>query len=78
MDIEERTLGTDPAKLDDYLGTIVEVREGACFNKRTGRRIRAIVPMHPFGYPVDMCLFMEIAHKYHLTVIEDSVESLDS
>jgi dTDP-4-amino-4,6-dideoxygalactose transaminase len=36
------------------------------------------VPMHPFGYPVDMCLFMEIAHKYHLTVIEDSVESLDS
>jgi len=78
IDIEERTLGTDPRKLEEYLDEIAELRDGACYNKLTGRRMRAILPMHTFGHPVDMDPLMEIGRNYNLAVIEDAAESLGS
>ncbi|MCX5847586.1 MAG: LegC family aminotransferase [Deltaproteobacteria bacterium] len=78
IDIEERTLGTDPGKLDEYLREIVEMRDGICVNKLSGRNIRAILPMHTFGHPVDMEPLLETARRHHLPVIEDAAESLGS
>jgi perosamine synthetase len=53
-DSDAATLGLDVAKLDAYLLDAVEMREGRCWNRLTGRRISAIVPMHTFGHPVDL------------------------
>ena len=72
------TLGLDPDKLADYLSEIAEVRDGACYNKQTGRRISAVVPMHTFGHPVDMDKVNAVAEKYHLAVVEDCAESIGS
>ncbi|RJR31833.1 MAG: LegC family aminotransferase [Desulfobacteraceae bacterium] len=78
VDVEEKTLGVDPSKLADHLGKIAKMDEAGCFNRRTGARIRAIVPVHTFGHPVDMAPLLEICTRYRLEVVEDAAESLGS
>ncbi|MDD3365320.1 MAG: LegC family aminotransferase, partial [Syntrophomonas sp.] len=78
VDSEEQTLGLDPYKLADYLDEIGELQIEGCFNKKTGRRIKAVVPMHTFGHPVDMDPLVEICRKYRLELIEDGAESIGS
>ncbi len=78
VDSEESTLGVDPRKLKIYLDEIAEVRSGNCFSKKTGRRIKAMVPMHTLGHPADLDALLEVCQSYHITLIEDAAESLGS
>lgn len=78
VDSEEPTLGLAPHKLADYLLSIADVRGNECFNRATGRRIRAVVPMHTYGHPVDLDPLVEVCERYHLVLIEDAAESLGS
>lgn len=78
VDIEEKTLGMDTNKLDDYLKDIVSMDQGIPVNRNTGRPIRAVVPMHTFGHPVKMDVLLETAEKYKIQVVEDAAESLGS
>jgi perosamine synthetase len=78
VDSEERTLGVDAVKLRDYLASHTELRTGLCVNRDTGRVIRALVPMHTFGHPVDIDGLLSIAHDFNLELIEDAAESLGS
>lgn len=77
-DSSEQTLGLDPVKLDDYLREIAEIRKDGCWNKQTGRRIKAVVPMHTFGHPVDLDTLVEVCARYRLELVEDAAESLGS
>ena len=78
VDVDEQTLGIDSDKLDAYLAGTTEIKQGECFNKVTGKRIKAIVPMHTFGHSVDMDKLNAVANKYHIVVVEDAAESLGS
>ncbi|WP_435627924.1 LegC family aminotransferase [Candidatus Ferrigenium straubiae] len=78
VDSEEATLGLDPKKLFDYLKEISEFRADGCFNKKTGRRIKAVLPMHTFGHPVDLDPLVEVCRHYRLEMVEDAAESLGS
>lgn len=78
VDSEERTLGLAPHALREYLHAATEMRGGQCVNRATGRVIRAIVPMHTFGHPVDMEGMLALARDFNLEVIEDATESLGS
>ena len=78
VDSEMRTLGIDPVNLGSYLKEISEVRNGECINKLTGRRIRAVVPMHTYGHPVDLDPLVEVCDQFSLQLIEDAAESLGS
>ncbi|GAB2530918.1 LegC family aminotransferase [Rufibacter soli] len=78
VDIEEKTLGLDAQKLDDYLSQITEQRNGNCFNKKTNRRIKAVVPMHTFGHPVNLEKLAKVCEKYNIDLVEDAAESLGS
>jgi aminotransferase in exopolysaccharide biosynthesis len=78
VDSEERTLGLDPRALREYLSRVAEVRNGVCVNRTTGRVIRAVVPMHTFGHPVDIDGVLALARDFHLAVVEDAAESLGS
>ena len=62
----------------EYLKSIAEIRNGQCVNKATGRVIRALVPMHVFGHPVDIEGVMAVAGDFHLALVEDAAESLGS
>ncbi|ARU60419.1 aminotransferase DegT [Tumebacillus avium] len=78
VDSEERALGLDPHKLDAYLAEIADVRADGCYNKQTGRRIKAVVPMHTFGHPVDLDPLVDLCERYKLELVEDAAESLGS
>lgn len=78
VDSEYTTLGVDPVKLDEYLASIAEIRAGVCYNRQTGRVIRAIMPMHTFGHPVRMDELEEVAGRWRLAVVEDAAEALGS
>lgn len=78
IDCEETTLGVDPRRLAIYLEEIAEQRSDGCFNRLTGRRIKAIVPMHTFGHPVDLDPLSEVCREFNITLIEDAAESLGS
>jgi perosamine synthetase len=78
VDSEERTLGLDPWKLKDYLKHIARVNSDGCLNKFSGRRIKAVIPVHVFGHPVDLDPVVEVCKEYKLEMIEDAAESLGS
>jgi perosamine synthetase len=78
VDSDHRTLGIDPIRLDAYLRDVTETRPQGCFNRRTGRRIAALVPMHTFGHPADMPALMALAERHRIEVVEDAAESLGS
>lgn len=78
VDCETRTLGLDSFKLGEYLEQIAEIRNEGCFNKKSGRPIKAVIPMHTFGQPVDMEPLLEVCPRYRLKLIEDAAESLGS
>ncbi|MBU1341212.1 MAG: LegC family aminotransferase [Proteobacteria bacterium] len=78
IDSNPVTLGIDVEKLDHYLQQNTRMENNICINTTTLRPIRAIVPVHIFGTPVDMDPLMKICNKFHLTLIEDAAESLGS
>ncbi|KPA11438.1 aminotransferase DegT [Candidatus Magnetomorum sp. HK-1] len=78
VDSEKKTLGIDPVKLEDYLKDIAQINSKRCINKKTGRRIRAVVPVHTYGHPADLDAIKIICERYSLVLIEDAAESLGS
>lgn len=78
VDSEWQSLGVDAAALDLYLEDIAELRDGVCYNRGTGRRIKALMPMHVFGHPVDLDAMQAVAKRWRLTLVEDAAESLGS
>ena len=78
VDSEESTLGINPDSLREYLQAATEQRSGNCMNRSTGKRVRALIPVHIFGHPCDIEGLLEVAKDFNLTLIEDAAESLGS
>ena len=78
VDSEEETFGICPKKLDNYLANTCDIQNNVCINKKTGRPITAIIPVHIFGHPCKIDAILEVAKKFKLEVVEDAAESLGS
>jgi len=52
--------------------------ELACYDKNTGRRIKACVPMHTFGHPVRIEEIAALCKEWHIELVEDAAESIGS
>ena len=52
--------------------------EYACYNKNTGRRVKACVPMHTFGHPVRIEEIAALCKEWHIELVEDAAESIGS
>lgn len=52
IDVDKETMGLSPRAVKAWLERNAELKEGVCYNKRTGRRVKACIPMHTFGHPV--------------------------
>jgi perosamine synthetase len=66
----------DPQRLTDFLEHECSWTNGSLRNRRTGRRVRAVLPVHILGHPCDMQPIIEVARKFDLLIIEDATESL--
>ncbi|HPN84353.1 MAG TPA: LegC family aminotransferase [Victivallales bacterium] len=78
IDVDKDSLGLSPEKLENFLRKDSKLKKDGTFNKRTGRRIRACVPMHTFGHPCRIDEIAGICRKYKIIMIEDAAESLGS
>jgi aminotransferase in exopolysaccharide biosynthesis len=78
VDVERETLGMSPESLDRFLRENTETKDGECINRKTGKQIKAVIPMHTFGHPVRIDTIKKICDKYSLMLIEDAAEALGS
>jgi dTDP-4-amino-4,6-dideoxygalactose transaminase len=77
VDIDEATYNMDPAKLEAYLaGDCYKDEKSGCWrDRKLGRRVAAVVPVHLYGQMADMDAIEEIAGRFHLMVIEDACQA---
>ena len=76
IDAEPEYWQMDVQKVIDFLETSCHWQDGQLTNKNTGRRVKAIMPVHILGHPVDMDPLLDVAKKFGLVVVEDATESL--
>lgn len=76
IDVDKDTLGMSAEKLEIFLNTYAEIRNGQCYNKTTGRRFAACVSMHTFGFACRIEAIATICNRWNITLIEDAAESL--
>ena len=67
VDIDLKTYTMDPNRLELLLKHEK--------TKKSGQKIRAVLPVHLYGHPADMDAIMEIANRYDLVVIEDACQA---
>jgi aminotransferase in exopolysaccharide biosynthesis len=78
IDVDPDTMGLSPAALERFLEKNTEKRASGTFNKTSGNRISACVPMHTFGFPCRIAKIAEICADWDIALIEDAAESLGS
>jgi perosamine synthetase len=76
IDCEPRYWQLDVEKAADFLRRDCAAHDGVLRNRRTGRRVRAILPVHILGHPVDMAPLVEVADRFGLVVVADAAEAL--
>lgn len=78
IDVDKSTMGLSPDAMKEWLAKNAEIRNGQCYNKCSGRRIKACVPMHTFGHPVRIEEIAAVCSEYHIELVEDAAESIGS
>lgn len=79
VDVDKGTLGLSPESLRDFLEEHGEVRDdGYCWNKSSGKKIKACLPVHNLGHPVRAREISSLCTSYRIVLVEDAAESLGS
>ena len=78
IDVDKSTMGLSPDALKEWLVKNSEIKNGQCYNKNSGRRVKACVPMHTFGHPVRIEEIAHLCEEYHIDLVEDAAESIGS
>ncbi len=78
IDVDKTTMGLSPKAMKEWLVKNAEIKNGQCYNKNTGRRVKACVPMHTFGHPVLIEDIAALCKEWHIELVEDAAESIGS
>lgn len=78
IDVDRDTMGLSPQRLKEFIKENTIQRNGQCINVQTSKIIKAVIPMHTFGFPCRIDEIKEICYEYNITLIEDAAESLGS
>ena len=78
VDVDRDTMGLSPKSLLMFLKKETEQLKNSCYNKTTGKKISAVVPMHTFGQPCRIDEIAEICEQYNIALVEDAAESIGS
>ena len=78
LDVDLDTMGLSPSAVTEFLEVNGDLRDDGCYNKSTGKRIAACMPMHTFGFPVHLDGLLAVCNKWKIPLVEDAAESLGS
>ncbi len=76
LDIDPKTLGLSVSALKSFLSEYAEVKNGKCINRKTGRTIKACVPVHIYGHMVEVEKILELCNEYQIPMLEDAAEAI--
>ena len=79
VDVSKDTLGLSEQSMLGFLEENCEIRnDGFCWNKNTNKIIRVCLPMHTFGFPVELDAISQVCNRYNIILVEDAAEALGS
>ena len=79
IDVDKSTLGLSANALENFLNKNCYLdNKGKCWNKKTKRKIVACLPMHTYGFPVEIIKIKEICDNYSINLVEDAAEGMGS
>ena len=78
IDVDKESLGMSFLSLKIFLESNAVVRHGICYNKNSGKKISACIPMHTYGFPCEIKEISDICKEWNIFLIEDAAESLGS
>lgn len=79
IDIEPDAFGLCPVATATWLTEHAMLdADGQCRHKDSGAAIKAVMPMHTFGHPVQLDELLTVCQEWNLTLVEDAAESLGS
>jgi aminotransferase in exopolysaccharide biosynthesis len=78
LDVDYDTMGLSPKAVANFLDEFGEKREDGTYNKKTGNKISACVPMHTFGFPIHLDELVKLCNTWNIPIVEDAAESLGS
>ena len=78
VDVDRDTLGMSPDAVRSWLQANAEIRNGQAWNRHTGARLAACIPMHTFGLPCRIAEIVAVCNEWNIPVVEDTAESLGS
>jgi len=78
VDIDPASFNLDPVSVRRFIEEECEWHSGpeVLVDRRNGRKVKAILPVHVFGLPCDMDPILKLAQEYRLFVVEDACEAL--
>lgn len=78
LDVDKTTLGLSANALQSFLERETVIQNGACIHYKTGKRIKACIPMHTFGHPAEVDTIADLCEAHNIVLIEDAAESIGS
>lgn len=78
IDVDQDTMGMSPEALKSFLDEYGDKRDEGVYNKKTGRRISAILPMHTFGFMCRITEILNVCNDWGIPCVEDAAEALGS
>lgn len=78
IDVDLDTMGLSPIAVESFLEENCEIRDGACYNRKTNKKIAACMPMHTFGFPIHLDELIFVCNKWQIPIVEDAAESIGS
>lgn len=76
--MSRQSLGLCPIALANWLEEHASRTETGAIHKASGRRLKAVVPMHTFGHPVELDELQAVCQAWGIALVEDAAESLGS
>ena len=78
IDVDRDTMGMSPTSLRMFLENSTVIKADGCYNKETGNKISACVPMHAFGHPCRIDEIANLCREFNIELVEDAAESIGS
>jgi perosamine synthetase len=76
LDIDKENAGLSPEALKNFIQSECSFIDDKLIHQASGKRIKAVLPVHVFGLSCDIDTIKDICNTYKLYLLEDAAEGL--